>query len=430
MRRSGRHSRHSLRRMQYYGDDVKRETSRQRRTASPVACMSCESARRMFLGAQGLLDDPQRSANRASVARLIKSLGFVQIDSINYVERAHHLTLGARLDAYQPSMLHQLIEKDRALFEHWTHDASAIPCEWLSHWHHRFDRFLERAERSTWWKARLGSDPFKVMRHVRERIEKEGPLRSRDFLDENSRPSQPWWGWRPQKVALEVLWRIGELAITRRENFEKVYDLTHRVLPELHGVEKSSDEAHVEWACSTALDRLGAATPTELAAFWNAISAAECRAWCTRAAQEGRIVPVDIDAADGSRPTRAYAPHDWRERIAALPQAPDRARLLCPFDPVIRDRKRLLRLFDFDYRFEAFVPAPKRVHGYYVMPILEGERLIGRIDPKFDRMVSTLHVRAIWWQPGIRATRKRSAALEEAVNQLALLIGADHFEFA
>lgn len=396
--------------------------------------IAIEDARRLFLGAEGLLDDPERPTTAGTVEKLVRSLGFVQIDSINYVERAHHLTLGARLDEYRPEMLHDLIENRRSLFEHWTHDASAIPCEWFPHWRPRFGRFLEQAQQRPWWRSRMGKEPLKTMAHVRERIEKEGPLRSRDFDHDwtlSPRPEKGWWGWKPQKMALECLWRMGELAIAGRENFQKVYDLTHRVLPKVHALPKPGHKEHVEWACSSALDRLGVATSSELAAFWGAIKAAEARAWCDRAERDGRIARVEMEpgkeTTSGTR-HQTFAPQDWKDRLSKLPAPPSRIRFMSPFDPVVRDRKRLSRLFGFDYNFEAFVPEGKRQYGYYVMPILEGERFVGRIDPKFDRSTGTLLIRNVWWEPGIRPTRKRRHSLEEGAERLAALIGAGQVE--
>lgn len=389
--------------------------------------MTAEEARLLLLGAQSLLHDPSRRATLTSLDTLIRAMGFVQIDTINTVERAHHLTLASRLDGYRQHMLHDLLESKRTLFEHWTHDASAIPVEWFAHWKPRFARYRKRVRENKWWQKRIGDNPTRMIRHVMKRIEREGPLLSRDFEHQPTTvpPAEKgWWGWKPQKAALEYLWRSGELAITKRINFQKAYDLTHRVYPEHHAAARPAKADHIDWACRSALDRLGVATPKELADFWNALYAEECKKWCERAEKQGEIVCVLVESADGSKPVEAFAPHDWRKRIAKLPSAPDRMRLLNPFDPILRDRKRAMRLFKFDYRFEAFVPEAKRVHGYYVMPILEGDRLVGRIDPKFDRAHGTLLVRNIWWEKGIKPTRPRKNALNEAIERLASFIGA------
>jgi len=388
--------------------------------------VKAEEARLLLMGAQGLLEDPERAATPAALGRLVERMGFVQLDSINVVERAHHLTLASRLDGYRAEHLSRLLERDRRLFEHWTHDASAVPTKWFAHWKPRFESERGRILGHAWWRQRMGGDSLRFVKHVRERIEREGPLRSQDFEHER-RGAAGWWDWKPQKAALEFLWKTGELTVVRREAFQKVYDLTERVLPELHASPRPTGPEHVEWACSTALERLGVATPKELAEFWDAIDIASARGWCEEAARAGRVTPVTVEALDGSKPRAAYAVNEWERRLSKLPAPPARTRLLSPFDPVLRDRARARRLFGFDYRFEAFVPGPKRVHGYYVLPVLEGERLVARLDPKFERREGVLKVRRVYWEPGVRVTRRRRRELEQALARLASFIGAESF---
>jgi len=380
------------------------------------------------MGAQGLLSDPARAATKAAVFELVRRMGFVQLDSINYVERAHHLTLASRLHAYRREHLARLLEHDRSLFEHWTHDASAVPTKWFAHWKPRFEWERERIlNSSSWWRERMGDGHGSVLKHVRERIEREGPLRSQDFEHERRGGAAGWWEWKPQKAALEFLWRTGELTVVRRESFQKVYDLTERVLPEHHAAPRPTEEEHIDWACSTALKRLVVATPKELAEFWDAIDIESARVWCEEAARAGSITHVLVESADGTKPRAAYALNEWRRRLSKLPAPPARMRLLSPFDPVLRDRARAKRLFGFDYRFEAFVPGPKRVYGYYVLPVLEGDRLTARLDPKFERREGSLNVRCVYWEPGVRVTRQRRKELERAVARLAGFIGAERF---
>ena len=386
------------------------------------------TARRLLLGAQGLLDDPRRKATPDVLYELIERMGFVQIDSINVVERAHHLTLSSRLQGYRPVLLERLLERQRRLFEHWTHDASAIPTAWYPYWKVRFERYRRKVLEHPWWRERVGPDPERVVDHVRERIAAEGPLMTRDFEDERPEGTdKTWWGWKPHKAALEYLWRTGELAIAGRVNFHKVYDLASRVVPAGDAAPRPSDAEHLEWACRSAVERLGTASPDEIAGFWRAVTLEEARAWCEGAAARGEIVPVQIETADGSRPRASWAVPDWESRAAALPPAPPRIRLLSPFDPILRDRKRTLRLFGFDYRFEAFVPGEHRKHGYYVLPILEGDRLIGRLDPKVHRDQGLLEVKGLWWEPKVKETKGRRAALEAALDRLARRVGAERW---
>ncbi len=387
--------------------------------AHPV--VTAAQARRLLLGGQGLLENPSRRATAAVVQKLVERMGFVQVDSINVVERAHHLTLGSRLDGYRPSMLAGLIENRRTLFEHWTHDASVIPVAWFPHWRHRFERFRARFHDNAWLRARLGPRHGVVLERVREQVRRRGPVRARDVAPEGRGGSGGWWNWTPEKAALEVLWRAGELAISRREGFEKVYDLMERVVPESRSGPAPDRADHVEWACRSALERLGIATSGELAAFWRAVGPAESRRWCAAAARSGGIEEVVVEAVDGSRPRRSFAVHDWRERLKRLPETPDRMRLLSPFDPILRDRSRALRLFGFNYRFEAFVPAAKRTYGYYVMPVLDGERLVGRVELKRRPGTGGLEIRGAWWE----RRRGNAKRLADAIGRVEAMTRAD-----
>ena len=385
-------------------------------------------SRRILLAAQGLATPPATRSGPVSVQRLIERLGFVQVDSINVLERAHHLILQTRLESYRHETLTRLLEKDRSLFEHWTHDASLIPTRWYEHWKPRFAKYADRADRNAWWHERLGGDPAPLLKRIHARVRVDGPIRGRDLEEERSEDGGGgWWNWHPGKAALEHLWRVGKISIAGRARFEKLYDLAERVHPEAHARSKPSIAEHLEWACHTALERLGVATSNEVAAFWKSIPNADARAWCDAAVTRGEIESVVLEDLDGKR-RPAYATEASR-RLARIEPWADELRLLCPFDPVIRDRQRLARRFAFDYRFEAFVPAAKRQFGYYVLPILHGERFIGRIDPKFDRATDTLIVRGPWWEPGCGG-REHQKQLKTATNRLATQIGAASWQFS
>ena len=191
---------------------------------------------------QGLLAPPTGKQSKADLQRLIEQLGFVQVDSIATVERAHHMTLFARNQTYQRRHLTALLEKDRTLFENWTHDASMIPTAFYPYWQRRFQRDGERL-RARWRKIRReGFDA--MLAEILDHIEREGPAMSRAFAREEKKGSDGWWDWHPSKTALEYLWRTGRLVVTRREAFQKVYDLTERIIPAAHR-ETVPDEAGI-----------------------------------------------------------------------------------------------------------------------------------------------------------------------------------------
>lgn len=392
--------------------------------------ITARAARRLLLHGLGLLDDLACGTGDGAVMRAVERLGFVQLDSINVVERAHHHVLWTRLHEYRPAMLLGLLSQG-LVFEHWTHDASVIPAALFPHWRHRFTR-VESWSWSQWLHQRLGKQRDRILAEVLERVRREGPLMSKDF-EHDGHKSGPWWDWKPAKAALEYWWRAGELAVVRRVNFHKVYDLTERVLPRVHALPAPTLEEHVDWACRTALERLNVATTREIAGFWGAITAPQASAWCAAAVKHGKLAAVGIQATDGSA-REGFAWVDWRERGERVGGASQRAgspgalRLLSPFDPLVRDRARCLRLFGFDYRFEAFVPEAKRTYGYYVLPILEGDKLVGRLDPKFDRASGVLRVRRVWWEAGVTPSRARRGALDEALTRYAEFVGATRWE--
>lgn len=389
--------------------------------ATPRA-VPAEAARRVLLRRHLLAGAGVRSS-AAAVLRVVERLGFVQVDSISRIERAHHLIAGTRLVGYRAEHLARAIERDRTLFEHWTHDASVIPIGWLAHWKRRFARHRRSRPATDWWRERFGGRPEATLRRVRGRIEREGPLRSRDFAPPEGRAERGgWWSWHPEKAALEHLWRCGELAIVRREGFEKVYDLFDRAYPQAASIEASDEASHRDWACRAALSRLGIATPREIAGFLAAISLADANRWCADALRRGEVEAVRVERADGGAPIAAFAEPGWERDAAPIDGG---MRVLCPFDPAIRDRTRTERLFGFRYRFEAFTPAARRVYGYYACPLLDGDALVGRIDPHFDRGSGVLQVRCVWWEASLRREAARARRLDDALAALAALVGAD-----
>ncbi len=381
--------------------------------------LSNAQARRAFLAVHALTHDPD--APPGSTLDLIRTLGFVQIDSIRTIARAHQHILWTRDHAHEDEVLRLLHAEHRALFEHWTHDASLIPVEFYPYWRRRFADRRARLRDSAWMKERLGS--ARILKAVLRRIEAEGPLRARDF--EDSGRTGPWWGWSRSKAALEFLWHAGDLAIPRRDGFEKVYDLAGRVIPADLRERRASRAEIVDWACGAALERLGFATPAELARFWALVGIDEAHAWVAR--NRKRLAPIRVEGADG-KSVAAVARPDI-ETVASGPPAPERMRAINPFDPTIRDRARLRRLFGFDYTIEIFVPAPKRKHGYYVYPLLEGERFVGRLDAKADREGDRLIVQGLWLEPGVAADARRLQALDAELARLARFGGVSAVEW-
>lgn len=383
-------------------------------------------ARRLFLHHHALAETPTGPATGQALADLVTRIGFVQVDSINTVERAHHMILFSRRASYRPAALKPLLDRDRSLWEHWTHDASILPIDTFPYWKHRFARDADRLHAN--WRKWFRDGYEAQFDTILQRIADHGPVTSSDVGEGEARGKGGWWDWHPSKTALEWLWRTGRLAITRREGFQKVYDLTERVVPPavLHRDVSFDDKVH--WACTSALDRLGFASPSELQAYWNAIPRETVVQWAKDARARGEIIDITVEGADGTRRS-ALARPDIVTRAEAAPTPPARLRVLSPFDPALRDRARAEFLFGFYYRIEVFVPEPKRRWGYYVFPVLEGDRLVGRLDAKAHRAEGTLRVRAFWPEAGIRPTKARAEKLDAELHRLATFAGCDRVDY-
>jgi uncharacterized protein YcaQ len=385
------------------------------------------SARRLFMERHGLLVPPKGAGRGDDLLSVIDKIGFVQVDSINTVARAHHMILAARRPAYRASNLKPQLERHRTLFEHWTHDASIIPTEFFPHWRLRFQRDRDRL-RARWRKWRQNDFEAKF-NDVLKRVSDHGPVTSGEVGEDEPRSGGGWWEWHPSKTALEYLWRSGELSVCRRNGFQKVYDLTERVIPEPHRLDVRELEETIDWACRSALERLGFATSGEIAAFWDLISPDEAKAWCREALAAGEICEIEIQCAAKGALRKVFVFPRTLEEAGNLPEAPARVRVLSPFDPMLRDRKRAERLFGFHYRIEVFVSEARRQYGYYVFPVLEGERLIGRVDMKAFRNEDRLNIRAFWPEQNVRPSKGRLKKLEAEFDRMARFAGCANVSY-
>lgn len=225
----------------------------------------------------------------------------------------------------------------------------------------------------------------------------------------------------PHKLALDYMWYAGDLSTSHRQDFRKFYDLTDRVVPEALRRDERNDSDQLDWLCTGALDRMAFGTVGDIKRFWDAADMAEVRTWADKV--NGSLVDVEIQCADGSWHA-CLAPLSIETRLGDTPPPTSRLRLLNPFDPVIRDRTRLMRLFGFDYRIEIFVPVARRRWGYYVYPLLEGDRFVGRIEVRANRREGSLIVLKFWPEPGVRWTPARRDRLAAELERLKRFVGA------
>lgn len=370
-------------------------------------------ARRLWLSSQGLLKTP---IGDLDLLEIIKQLGFVQLDTIQNVVRAHHHILWSRNQNYREPMLNKLLANERGLFEHFTHDASVIPIEFFPMWTRQFRRLGERVSRADWYKHPLNQQEVKA---IKTRIAEEGPLSTHAF-DTKIEGKKEMWARPPHKKALDHMWYAGELTTAHRENFVKYYDLTERVIPDAIRNREYDNEAQIDWLCSNAINRLGFGTSGDIQRFWAAMDAMEAKKWTEKNQQ--KLVQVEIEKSDRTS-MQLFACSDIEERIGALQKPSSRLRILNPFDPVVRDRDRLQRLFGFEYRNEMFVPPAKRQWGYYVYPLLEGDRFVGRIELKADRKLAQLMVHNIWPEAKVKWTVNRQAKLVAELQRFGRLAG-------
>lgn len=376
-------------------------------------------ARSLWLSTQGLATAPIGPLDTMSI---IKQLGFVQLDTIQVVSRAHHHIIWSRNQNYREPIMNILLAQERQIFEHFTHDASVIPMDYLPMWQRQFRRKKEQLDRSSWFNGMTNKAGREA---IRKRIEIEGSLSTHSF-DTKVAGAKKMWARPPHKLALDYMWYTGELATCHRVNFTKYYNIAEHVFPaELHN-QNIADESQIDWLCMSALDRLGVGTLREIQEFWDAVSAKEVKAWSERTA--AMLIEVEIQSADGSW-NSAYAPSDIGNRLSELKSPTSRLRILNPFDPAVRNRKRLSRLFGFDYRVEMFVPASQRVWGYYVYPLLEGNRFVGRIEVKADRKNSALNVLNVWLEKGVKWTPQRATKLDAELYRLARLVSCETIEW-
>lgn len=373
--------------------------------------ISNRQARHLLIQTHGLSSAP---LGPIDLSALIKTMGYVQLDTIRTVSRAHHHILWSRNQNYREPMLWQAL-KNRDVFEHFTHDASILPIEFYPIWQWQFDRIKDRFKNNKRWK--IDAD---LLTNIKARITAEGALSTHAF-DTKIKNKKEMWARPPHKNALDYMWYTGQLTTAHRENFIKFYDLPERVIPnKFQNMSTPTDK--LSWLCEEALKRLTLATASELQDFWGAASAQQIKHWFMNSSYP--MQHVDIETHENQW-LSGVAVADIETRLQTLAAPTSRLRILSPFDPLVRNRKRLNRIFGFDYKIEIFVPAAKRQWGYYVYPILEGERFIGRIELKADRKAGTLSVIKLWTEPNIKWSHRRDDKLDSELKRLTQLANVE-----
>ena len=386
--------------------------------------ISISAARRLAVARAGLLRPertglPTRAAGRGRRARdaagaIIRRFGYLQLDTVCVTgARSHSLVLMSRLAGASPALGESLLSPGEPLFEYWGHEACWIPIEL-----YRFFEFRRRHYSvHPWWGDLLGEHP-RVADAILDQLRDLGPQRGADFEQVSSRGG--WWQLSVAKKVLSALWSRGDVAVSRRANFQREYDLAERVIPEAARADPAGMEESIETLLLRALAGHGWATTGTLAATWRLQKmrpgiAAALQYLCER----GEVVACRLEAPGQRRPGW-IRPADLlaAETLQSSRPRPDRGRLLSPFDPLLWDRRRTELLFGFRQLLEIYKPAPQREFGYYCLPVLAGDRLIGRIDLKANRRAGRLNVLAEHYEQDPAQARDRKAA-EDGLQRLA-----------
>ena len=383
----------------------------------PREHLTADQARRLALAAQGLLRPGPARATPSTLRATLERLGAIQIDSINVVARSHELVLAARLGQHRPDTFDTVVYKRRAGFEYWGHAASFLP---IGLWRLFLPRMRRTGAKDEGWWTRIRDEHADLYPKILHRLRHEGPLPASAFREAGDPRRGTWWDWAPAKRVLEDLFARGEVMVHDRVRFERRYDLPENVLPP--GLDTSVPttlEADLGLVLHAA-EALGVATAVDLADYFRQRTE-HFRPALAEAVSAGLLRQVTVQGW----PKPAYV----RPGVTLPRAVRHEPVLLGPFDSLIWHRDRTQRLFGFDYRLEVYVPAPRRVYGYYTMAVLADGRLVARVDPKHDRQAGRLLVRAVHLEPAVDPVAA-TEAVAAACRRLAAQLGAADVQVA
>lgn len=379
-------------------------------------------ARRLFLAKQRLAG-PRPDPTPQNILGLVRDLGCVQIDPISVVERTHRVVLFSRLGKYDLAHLDQLLWRDRSLFEYWAHCASIVPTDDYP-LHRPMMRGYPWSDRTRAWVTQNQ----KLKNYILREIRKHGPLPSRALTEDGIHPdewvSTGWTSGRNVSRMLDFLWIGGQIMVAGREGIQKLWDLSERVLPEWTPREKLSEREVTRRAAQRAIRALGVCTPRQINWHFTRGRYPDLPKVLAELETEGKVKRLEIGDWKGDWYIHT---DDWSRMSELQTDWQPRTTLLSPFDNLICDRARTRQMFNFDFTIEIYVPAAKRKWGYYVLPILHNEQLIGRIDPVMNRDTGTLTVNAVYAEP--EAPRHAGESVAAAIRDLATFLGAGNLAY-
>ncbi|HEV7375062.1 MAG TPA: crosslink repair DNA glycosylase YcaQ family protein [Pyrinomonadaceae bacterium] len=375
--------------------------------------LSHAQAQAVMIAAQGLGRRPRRGASKSDVLQMIRRMSVLQIDTIHIVARSPYLVLWSRLGDYEPAWLDELLAEGK-IFEYWSHEACFLPVEDFSLYRHRMiDAGSMGWKYSHEWINVHRQEVRRLLAHIRE----HGPVRSSDFARTDGKAGG-WWEWKPEKRALEMLFTAGELMIARRHNFQRIYDLRERVLPSWDDSKLQSAEEAGRALVLKAVRALGITKARWVSDYFRT-QKRETSATTLALADEGLLLRAKVA---GWEEEAFFHPDNRKlvEQAANNSLQPELTMLLSPFDPLVWDRARAREMFDFDYRLECYTPAPKRRYGYFTLPILHKNKLIGRLDPKAHRKEGLFEVKSLHLEPDVVINDELIAGIAYALRECAV----------
>ena len=375
-----------------------------------------EAVRLVMLAAQGLLTPPAAPAAKDDLLPTNRRMGYLQIDTIQVVQRSQNLVLWSRLGDYSPEWLDE-IHAEGQLFEYYAHALCYLPIEYYATFR---GRGLHDKRVGRYWQGWAEKHP-ELLAQVLEAVRENGPLSSLDF--ESERIESGWGGVKHERLALDRLVVTGELMISRRENFRRYYDLRERVLPDWDDADAQDLETVRNELALKAVRALGVGRADWVANYYYLLKTGMARR-LEQLAKKGRLFQAAVDGWD--QPVYLHPDNlSLAEKALADELKATHTTLLSPFDPLVADRDRSLELFDFDYRLESYTPAKDRQYGFFCLPILHRGRLVGRLDPKAHRKQKRMEVRALYLEPGVALDDDLAGGLKQTLDQFTAWHGMD-----
>ena len=384
--------------------------------------LSQTQAKRLVVNRQGLHKSNAFGRGDSAILECIERLGYVQLDTISVINRAHHHTFWSRIPKYRVDQLDSL-QRERKIFEYWPHAAAYLP---MQDFRFSLPYMNAIAGGQKHWRT-----PDKAaMKAVLKRIASEGALKARDFetgaqslQTQSARRKKKvdlWGGAKPAKKALEQLFIEGKLLISHRNGFQKVFDLPERVLPADLDISTPTTEEFSRHLIARTIESQGIATEAEIGYLRKGIMP-DLRSQVLQMIADNEIVEIRVH---GNKSTY-YSRHDIVEQAPSARVA-KRVHLLSPFDNIVIQRKRLAKLFDYDYQIECYVPEAKRAHGYFCLPILFGDEFVGRLDPKADRKNRTMQIRNLVIEKKVERVDAFITELARKINHFAMFNGCEN----